>query len=513
MRSNTKPIMENLIASNSKQTKKQGIYSNTNNVSHPDVFGLHSIPSATSEVPSASSINFDDSRLHESFSTFTPLNGKENLSRHSAYEVPLPSEIKSTSKDRVFYTNALKGLNYRKKVKSQIFYCLGGIFLITLGISIFLFSNGGRKERTEPPQEEILGPEIEKALEYCNGTALESNLVRIGASVETREGTDGLRVTVSDVNLSCFPKNAFSKTNIDFSDIYEVEFLNVNITIIEKDALDFGGITYDFINTNIIYFLNQTAGKSTLRLEGQTNIEYYPKLAGFRMFYTKDMPNIKFTDSFLEFLTNGEITYFHFIRSLSQEKIEEFEQRLSSSEFMFNTTKAILSFLFLENSFTHIPENLFSSSNLKFQDYCNIQFISNRIESFHPNVFLGQETANRLHLSVGNEPLITRVPEAFLRANPYQMRLASTQIKDLVGIDFSKLTKLEYFSLTYSPVAEVCAANQTEFRANLSIVYLPKFGRSTFYFQHNKIRNIRSPRLYINIKEYSINKYKYKFYY
>eukprot|EP00924_Labyrinthula_sp_SR-Ha-C_P006065 snap_masked-scaffold_65-processed-gene-0.8-mRNA-1 protein AED:1.00 eAED:1.00 QI:0/0/0/0/1/1/5/0/507 len=434
MRPNAKPIMENLVLSNSKQINKQGIYSNTNNVSHPDVSGLHSISSATSEVPSALNINYDDARLHESFSTFTPLNGKESLSRLAPYEVPFPSEIKSTSKDRVFYNSALKGLNYRKKVKSKIMYCLGGIFLVTLGICIFLFFNGDKElktelpqEETELPQEETLDTKIEKALEYCNGEALELNLFRIGASVQTTETVLGLNVTVSDVDLSCFPKNAFRKTNINVSDIYDFEFLNVNITIIENDALDFGRNSIDFINTNITYLLNQRARKKGLSLEGQTNIEHYPKTAGFGSLWTIDLQNINFTDSFLEFLTNGEITEFWFISSLSQEKIEEFEQRLSSSEFMFNAT--ILS---LGNSFTHIPENLFSSSNLNIQDNCDIIFIGNRIESFHRNVFLGQETANRLRLVVENETRITRFPEAFLHANPDEIFLESTQIKDLV---------------------------------------------------------------------------------
>eukprot|EP00924_Labyrinthula_sp_SR-Ha-C_P002254 snap_masked-scaffold_19-processed-gene-5.16-mRNA-1 protein AED:1.00 eAED:1.00 QI:0/-1/0/0/-1/1/1/0/477 len=433
----------------------------------------HYIPSMNSGVISQTigNPNFDT----QSIGTFGPyetnLPGKSNIFDISDIDLPVPKKSPFQDDSRIFSIPQKK-----KKLRKKNIVITIAILFFAATIAIYILFQEKKSDNTEI-EEEIITDVPAELLEACQGIEAEGNAFRM--SKELSLSDSGVSLTISNVDLSCLPKNSLRAFLDDSPNLNTLIFISSNITVIDTDVFDLGIsapiASLQFTDCNIDYIRDQTERMSTVFFEN-TRVGIFPRKFPISGLGFSRTPDVQITENLISFLTEktNSFSTIIFDNFFDDKKIIEFRDILNESggKVSFNNTLlTIQGFLFSSNSFSTLPEGLFTAENVDFgNDVVAIAFgLSDEFESVEEGAIQPQNGKKYL-LSFGgcskfsNEALETIVNELDVQA----LILEGTAINDLSGIDFTAFSDFQLLNVENTEVAPLCS-EEDAFRESLGL--------------------------------------------
>eukprot|EP00924_Labyrinthula_sp_SR-Ha-C_P001047 snap_masked-scaffold_7-processed-gene-11.37-mRNA-1 protein AED:1.00 eAED:1.00 QI:0/-1/0/0/-1/1/1/0/481 len=458
---------------NSKQHYFERVQNNENNqgsslsysedLNNDQVFKVDSWGEDSQNKRSAQN-SYEDHRLvgsaSQSTASFIPFHISVATYREDEYSIqpPIPQQnlVPGIGEKSVFFLRHHSVYRRKKVVLLSIF-----ILVTVFAIVGTLVLSSESKEGAQVVNEDNSGDSTDEdsrlveLLQSCTGEELEQNLFKIAESITAND--IGSEVELSNVELSCFPRTPFQRTNLEIINILELKFLNVNISVIEENALNFNLERFTITNTFVEYFENQLNNVTNFVLES-SEIVNYPRMLHTSSLTLSDAINITFTTRTIDFITSSPKRAITMNGFLTDQLVLNLERALSSS-----TKKIVLSddtgtFITLNgNFFTHIPGELFGADNFEFVGGLSTWvFAEENWRTVSPLAFSGQENAAQIGVNLIGCPSMESFPIAFSELNVYYLELVNTNIEQFEENDFSVWENLYYVSISTAPITEQC---------------------------------------------------------
>eukprot|EP00924_Labyrinthula_sp_SR-Ha-C_P002269 snap_masked-scaffold_19-processed-gene-5.32-mRNA-1 protein AED:1.00 eAED:1.00 QI:0/-1/0/0/-1/1/1/0/481 len=442
-----------------------------------DEISTNHIPSITSRAMAENIGNtgFDS----QSVGSFAPYGSapkrKSNIFDISDTDLPLPrtGSLPAYSK---MYSLHQKKTKFRKHIIVFLLFLLLCLAAATTSY-LLLESTGSGKEESSDDGEADINVVPAELLEACQGIEAEGNSLRLSEAISLSEAGDTL--TISNVNLTCLPKDSLLPYLGYSPNLTTLIFVSSTITVIDTDVFDLGvgasTTTLQFDNCNIEYIRDQTQKMSAISFIN-ARVGTFPNkfpMSGLRLSGTS---NIQFNNNFVFFLTEktNQFSLIFFENFFDDEKIIQFRNVLREFDrkiHFSNTLLSIQGFVFSSNSFSSLPEGLFNPENIDFgNDAITIAFgLSEEFESVEEGAVQRQNGKKYLLSFSGCSKFSTEALETIVNELDVQaLILEGTAITDLSGIDFTTFSDFQLLNVENTEVAPLCS-EEDAFRESLAL--------------------------------------------
>eukprot|EP00924_Labyrinthula_sp_SR-Ha-C_P010114 snap_masked-scaffold_40-processed-gene-2.19-mRNA-1 protein AED:1.00 eAED:1.00 QI:0/0/0/0/1/1/3/0/467 len=446
--------------------KKKNLKSNNNGdnsmeLRHKTVDGLHSVVSKdylpTITTKSSVHRNAAGSLADD---TFPPFNRNHYIAQKSntISDISIPVPLQPSFQ---FPKSKRKCTIVRKLSIVCILFALLLISSYTIYIYLYEVDDSEEENRTESEPSLSQGVPVE-LLEACQGVEKDGNIFRIQQSLIIESNI----IEISNVSLSCFPRDAladFAAENLDFSFVI---FTSVNITVIDENVFDFGlgldNLDIQFFNSNVQYFLNQTHRVNT-------TFSHLPKNFTALSVGFQDTRHFSITDNLVDFMFGNPRTIVGFVGMIDNLQLVELRDALLEKPVVFQDQGfPIFAFVLDSTEITTIPKDLFSpkTMNIKVDAFWLILTENINLEFLEPNSF--QKTNNVVYdVSINSSPKLSNLTEVG-NLNLRTLDIVETGVLDLTSIDFSTMTDFDSLDVGETPIEPLCTEIEA-FRESLGL--------------------------------------------
>eukprot|EP00924_Labyrinthula_sp_SR-Ha-C_P013392 snap_masked-scaffold_5-processed-gene-0.29-mRNA-1 protein AED:1.00 eAED:1.00 QI:0/0/0/0/1/1/2/0/384 len=280
---------------------------------------------------------------------------------------------------------------------------------------------------------------------------------------------------ISDLELSCFPRTAFSRSVLGLSSITDLRFDNVRIYLIEENTFSsdigfkLGALTFE--NSKIGILGEQEKKVDSLTLENSEVFSFRSKFPVDELSLIL-LESFEVLNDFVSFLSSSEKSYLSFEDFITDEILEDTNSIMEDENKVIrvvgDSIDAYSTLKFFENSFNRTPHEIFQSSKFKFSGSVNkILFEDNfSLEDIPEEPFRGHGDTE-FYLSFEGCENLTEIPHAVRELKFLVLDLSDSGIIDLDLFEFEP--EDDFVLNLENTLVEPFCEEIDEFRANLSI--------------------------------------------
>eukprot|EP00924_Labyrinthula_sp_SR-Ha-C_P006566 snap_masked-scaffold_38-processed-gene-1.44-mRNA-1 protein AED:1.00 eAED:1.00 QI:0/-1/0/0/-1/1/1/0/443 len=294
----------------------------------------------------------------------------------------------------------------------------------------------------------------------CVGEEAIVNRVLIAESLSLDE-IDTLEI--AGLEISCFPKNPFDKSDLDLSRVFTIRFIDVGIGIIDQDAfgelLGFEVIKLEILDESIVTnFQSQNVEFDEINIQGSEIIKF-PSYISATTIKLDGMKNFEFNSNVIDFLASSPRQEIFFTDFITDDLLESFVEGLSGEEVIqIDAARGeVADFGFYRNGFSNVPDGLFSAENFEIladKVSMNIEGEPNLVQL--PNNTYSGHGNNQVLISFLNCDNLVELPTSILEVNLTELDLSNTAIESLDGFDLDSLSNFERLLIGGSPLEDNC---------------------------------------------------------
>eukprot|EP00924_Labyrinthula_sp_SR-Ha-C_P008259 snap_masked-scaffold_11-processed-gene-7.37-mRNA-1 protein AED:1.00 eAED:1.00 QI:0/0/0/0/1/1/2/0/384 len=280
---------------------------------------------------------------------------------------------------------------------------------------------------------------------------------------------------ISDLELPCFPRAAFSRSVLDLSSITDLRFDNVKIDLIDENAFSLdigfklGALTFE--NSKIGILGEQEKKNDSITLENSEVFSFPSKFPVDELSLIL-LESFEVSNDFVSFLSSSEKSYLSFEGFITDEILENINSIMEDQNKVIHlvgdSIDSYSTLRFFENSFNRIPHDMFQNSKFKYSGLVNkILFEDNfSLEDIPEETFRGHGDTE-FYLSFKGCENLTEIPHAVRELNFVVLDLSDSGIIDLGLFEFEP--EDDFILNLENTVVEPFCEEIDEFRANLSI--------------------------------------------
>eukprot|EP00924_Labyrinthula_sp_SR-Ha-C_P006595 snap_masked-scaffold_38-processed-gene-2.33-mRNA-1 protein AED:1.00 eAED:1.00 QI:0/-1/0/0/-1/1/1/0/483 len=343
----------------------------------------------------------------------------------------------------------------------QVCYILSSVVSYVGFIVFFIYQDSVNKPNQEQPenfQEENVVFD-ESLLLSCEGVEAELNRFLIAESsvIDTSAKT----LVISDLQISCFPKNPFARLFFESNEVSGVFFENSNISLVQTDAFGLSsGFNFSSIelnNTGLDFFLDQSLTVDSMNIFN-SSIKLWSESIEADQIELIDLQEFSVDSSFIKLLTSSPKSKLSLIGFVSDDLLFSMNSKLRDTPIIVDAREGFVpSIRFQDGTLSTIPNGFFTSDNFNlFAQRVKISIENfETLEEIPLSTFSGQINA-LIDLSLSGCRLMEVLPEAILSLNLVSLDVSATSIKSFGGIDFSLFKNLEEIIISDSPLIDNC---------------------------------------------------------
>eukprot|EP00924_Labyrinthula_sp_SR-Ha-C_P006555 augustus_masked-scaffold_38-processed-gene-1.8-mRNA-1 protein AED:1.00 eAED:1.00 QI:0/-1/0/0/-1/1/1/0/478 len=369
----------------------------------------------------------------------------------SEYPIPLPANQLLSSDDTKFVIVNRETIKIQREKVLLLYFSLAMALLIVIG-AVLPFGN----EKKEP-----LIPE--ELLKTCEGDLAELARFKIVERVIFNE-IPVTALEIINLELSCFPSEAFRKIGVSLSEVTELKFTNVSFDIIQENALDqnigFNLTVLKVQESRVTFFLEQNV-ELTLFEAVRSTINNFPSSLSVDEISFDGLNEFAFNSRTVNFILSSPKSKLTFANFLTDDLLGDFNKRLRKNGPLQikNTTAVSIPNIFLgKNDISTVPDEFFSSRNFKVNaERFGIEFLENTNLKFLPQNTFRDQGGALVDLSFLGCKSLEKLPKAILDLNLATLIVSGTLIANFDDIDFRNFPNLESVTTFDSPVHPLCS--------------------------------------------------------